>query len=89
MHFLARFLTMVARFWQGKKKSTHSSAFPNAGGPWSAWIFMCGYRWSGVPIRFHVYDGMLPTLFLLFVDGAYEFVALSVDVDDFHIGVVL
>ena len=40
-------------------------------------------------VRFRVYAGMLPTLFLLFVDGAYEFVALSVDVDDFHIGVVL
>lgn len=72
-----------------KKKSTYSNTFPNAGG-----LRVCGFLCADISgqvsrVRFHVYDGMLPTLFLLFVDGAYEFVALSVDVDDFHIGVVL
>ena len=30
----------------------------------------------------------LSVLFLFVADGAHEFVALSVDVDDFHIGVI-
>ena len=42
------------------------------------WLVLCG-----------VCQDELSVLFLFVADGAHEFVALSVDVDDFHIGVVL
>ena len=41
------------------------------------WLVLCG-----------VCQDELSVLFLFVADGAHEFVALSVDVDDFHIGVI-
>ena len=42
------------------------------------WLVLCG-----------VCQDELSVLLLFVADGTHEFVALSVDVDDFHIGVVL